>query len=156
MSQPLNGPIEVGLRALVTLNANFPRSLDLNRLVLFDYILLHSADLGGPSSIHPAIPRRQGELGLKRALLETSLHVPIRAELARFEATSVGLQYAATDDAHGFLASITSEYATRLNERAEWVAQTFGQLSDMEVREQLRSIFDVWAEEFTGHDESAL
>lgn len=156
MSQPLNGPIEVGLRALITLNANFPNALDLNRLVLFDYILLHSADLGGPSSIHPAIPRRQGELGLKRALLETSLRVPMRAELARMEATSEGLQYVATDDAQGFLASMTSEYATKLSERALWVAETFGRLDDYEVRHQLRSIFDDWAEEFTSNQDGAV
>ena len=156
MSQPLNGPIEVGIRALITLSANFPASLDLNRLVLFDYILLHSADLEGPESIHPAIPKRQGELGLKRYLLEHSLRVPVRAQLVRIDATAGGLAYTATEEAEGFLASLTSDYANKLGDRARWVAEVFGGLQDSEVRSQLRTIFDEWAEEFDSNDQGEL
>lgn len=156
MTQPLNGPIEVGLRTLITLSANFPASLDLNRLVLFDYILLHSADLEGPESIHPAIPKRQGELGLKRYLIEHSLRVPVRAQLARIDATAGGLMYSATEEAEGFIASLTSDYAAKLSERARWVAENFGELEDADVKSQLRSIFEEWAEEFGSDDTGEL
>jgi hypothetical protein len=148
MTQPLNGPIEVGIRTLIMLSANFPAALDLNRLVLFDYILLHSADLEGPESIHPAIPKRQGELGLKRFLIERSLQVPVRAQLVKIEATAEGLVYSATEEAEGFLASLTSGYAAKLSETARWVSETFGSIEDVDVKTQLRSIFDEWAEEF--------
>lgn len=156
MTQPLNGPIEVGLRTLITLSANFPATLDLNRLVLFDYILLHSADLGGPESIHPAIPKRQGELGLKRFLIEHSLRVPVRAQLAKIDATADGFVYSATEEAEGFLASLTSEYASKLSERARWVAETFAELEDADVKSQLRLIFEEWAEEFDREEAGEL
>ncbi|MGL5824044.1 MAG: ABC-three component system middle component 2, partial [Nocardioides sp.] len=59
---PLNGPLEVAVRVLMVLVEAFPEHLDLNRLVLLDHGLLHSADLGGPESLHPPVPIRAGEL----------------------------------------------------------------------------------------------
>lgn len=51
---PLNGPLESAIRILTVLAEAYPRSLDLNRLVLLDHGLLHSEDLGGPRvSTHP-------------------------------------------------------------------------------------------------------
>jgi hypothetical protein len=44
--RPFNGPIETGLRSLFVLDAISPRSRDLQRLVYYDYLLLHSRDIG--------------------------------------------------------------------------------------------------------------
>ena len=61
MKTPLNSPLEVGIRVLMLLAEAFPAGLDLNDLVLLDHGLLHSADLGGPESLHPPLPIRAGE-----------------------------------------------------------------------------------------------
>ena len=82
MSNPLNSSLEVGMRVLMILVDAFPAHLDINRLVLLDHGLLHSADLDGPESLHPPIPVRVGELGVKRQHIEDGLHVMIRAGLA--------------------------------------------------------------------------
>ena len=78
MSNPLNSPIEVGIRVLMILVEAFPAHLDINCLVLLDHGLLHSADLNGPESLHPPIPIRVGELGMKRQHIEAGLQVMIR------------------------------------------------------------------------------
>lgn len=46
---PFNGPVEIGLRALCVLTTAFPSAYALQRLVIFDYFLVHSDDIdGGP------------------------------------------------------------------------------------------------------------
>jgi len=85
VSSPLNGPLEVAVRVLTVLTVAFPARLDLNRLVLLDHGLLHSADLGGPKSLHPPVPLRSGELGMKRERIQHGMEVLLRAELAHME-----------------------------------------------------------------------
>ncbi|WP_156750762.1 ABC-three component system middle component 2 [Mycobacterium sp. 852013-50091_SCH5140682] len=146
--EPLNSPIEVGIRILVMLNAAFPSALDMNRLVLFDYSLLHSFDLGGPDSIHPAVPGRSGEMGIKRTLIEQGLTILRRAGLIDVLANTSGILYAASEDADGFLSSMSNEYSLKLTDRASWVTQEFDGLSDSEIRSRLAAIFSAWSEEF--------
>jgi hypothetical protein len=100
--KPLNSPLEVGLRVLMLLQEAFPQHLDLNQLVLLDHSLLHSADLGGPESLHPAVPIRAGELGIKREAIEAGLEVMIRAELAQAGVGDGGIEFWASESADGF------------------------------------------------------
>ena len=67
---PFNSAIECGLRSLIILEHAFPLEYDLQRLVFYDYLLVHSQDAGGPNSIHPATPHRSGEVLVKRKMLE--------------------------------------------------------------------------------------
>jgi hypothetical protein len=54
---PFNGPVEIGLRALCVLTTAFPTEYALQRLVVFDYFLVHSDDIeGGPEGLHPRTP----------------------------------------------------------------------------------------------------
>src|SRR5262245_19300740 len=106
--QPLNSPLELGVRALIILTAAFPRSLDLDRLVLMDYCLLHSADLGGPTSVLPAVPTRGGELGIKRSVLEHGVQVMSRAGMVALVASAGGVTYTASEEAAPFLRLVDS------------------------------------------------
>lgn len=148
MIQPLNSPIEVGLRVLILLDAVYPSKVDINRLVLFDYSLLHSSDLGGPDSIHPAIPGRTGEMGLKRFLIEQGILILRRANLVDVSTDKNGILYSASEDASGFIASLTSAYSGKLKERATWVHGELSGFNDSETRERLAQIFSAWSEEF--------
>ena len=61
-SSVFNSPVELGLRALMLLAESHPKPLDIQRLVILDYLLVHSGDLeGGPESLHPPSPLRAGE-----------------------------------------------------------------------------------------------
>ena len=99
---PLNSPLEVGIRVLMVLQEAFPERLDLNQLVLLDHSVLHSADLGGPESLHPPVPVRASELGVKRQSIEAGLEVMIRAHLAHVGVGDRGIEFWAGEAADGF------------------------------------------------------
>jgi hypothetical protein len=147
-ADPLNSPVEVGVRVLMLLTEAYPERLDVNRLVLLDHGVLHSADLGGPESLHPALPVRAGELSVKRHAVEAGLELMIRAGLAEMTLTPDGVQFHAGEDAHHFVEILGSTYATTLHERAAWVVANFDDLSESSLRRQMRGIFASWSEEF--------
>ncbi len=47
------------MRALILLAESYPDRLDLQRILEFDYIMVHTGDVDGPPSIHPALPCAQ-------------------------------------------------------------------------------------------------
>lgn len=126
---PLNGPLEVGLRALTLLSVAFPRAFDIGSLAFLDYTLLHSQEFGGPESLHPDVPNHQSEISVKRDLLEHGLQVMMRARLVTLRVGPEGISYAATDDAPGFVNLLDSDYVQALRSRAEWVLGSFAQVS---------------------------
>lgn len=147
--QTLNSPLELGLRALVILTAAFPRPLDVDRLVLMDYCLLHSADLGGPTSVLPAITTRGGELGIKRSVIELGIQMMARAGMIEVVASTEGLTYRASEASAPFLRLVSSPLLHRLTEVAEWAVADFGDSSLEEIRERIRLIADQWSAEWT-------
>jgi len=150
MINPFNTPVETGIRVLVLLAQCAPQGLDLNRLILLDHGLLHSADFGGPESLHPSIPLRSGELGVKRHDLELGLQVMLRAGLVEILPQDGGIYYRASDGADNFLALLESEYAASLNNRADWVMSTLGNLpSDRELRAHMAQTVGHWLAEFS-------
>lgn len=148
MASPLNGPLEVGLRILMILAEAFPEHLDINRLVLLDHGLLHSADFDGPESLHPPLPVRVGELGVKRQHIEDGLQVMIRAGLAGMSAEEGGIEFWASEDAESFVNLLESDYADALHERARWVVGAFGMVNDNLLRDRMRVVSSHWSEEF--------
>lgn len=148
MVSPLNSSFEVGLRVLTLLVAVFPAHLDINRLVLLDHGLLHSADLDGPESLHPPIPVRVGELGVKRQLIEDGLYLMLQVGLAEMIAEDGGIEFRASDNAEGFFRLLESDYARALRERASWVVAKLGHVDDEGLRERMREVSLHWSEEF--------
>ena len=71
--QTFNSPIETGMRALILLAASYPAQMDLQRILEFEYMMVHTEDVDGPPSIHPALPLRSGELLVRRQLIERGL-----------------------------------------------------------------------------------
>ena len=85
-----NSPIETGIRALILLAESYPALIDLQRLLEYDYIMVHTADVDGPPSIHPALPLRSGELLVRRELIERGLMLMIGRGLVTRHATTEG------------------------------------------------------------------
>jgi hypothetical protein len=148
MVSPLNGPLETAVRVLILLAEAYPDSLDLNLLVLLDHGLLHSEDLGGPPSLHPPVPIRSSELGIKRQQLILGLEVLTRVGLVEMGAVTGGIHFIAAEGAHPFLSLLETSYARALSERARWVVGRFAGLSDEELRSAIREVSGRWAEEF--------
>jgi hypothetical protein len=148
--RPFNGPVETGLRSLFVLDAISPRSRDLQRLVYFDYLLLHSRDIGddGPSSIHPAIPYRSGEILVRRELLAKGLELMFSKELVVKQMGQDGVTFSASELCRPFLGYLGSEYAAALRVRARWVAERFEGFVDAELRDYMNANLGRWGAEF--------
>lgn len=156
MSSYLNGRLEVGLRVGMLLAEAFPRGFDLARLVLLDHAVLHSGDLGGPTSIHPPLPLRSGELGIKRTTITSGIELACRVGLVEMDAHTTGIEFRATDRAPGFLSLLTVDYSHRLRERIQWVVSSFDDVDDQHLRELMSSVFGHRSEEFESPDNMEL
>lgn len=148
MTSPFNSSLEIGIRSLTILTAVYPQSLDLQFLVFFDYLTVHSGDVQGPDSLHAPLPLRSGELTIKRGLIESGLLLMISRGLVEHLVSSNGFEYQASDNASAFLSMLTSRYILKLKERAEWVAETFGDSSLQDLKEIEQSFFRSWSTQF--------
>ncbi|RFU41186.1 threonine transporter [Actinomadura logoneensis] len=128
---PLNSPLEIGVRALVLLAESHPQPLDLAQLAVLDHAVLHSGDLDGPPSLHPSLPGHTGELGMKRTVLEQALLVLIRAGLASVKPDETGLVYCTTERGPAFVDILEAPYVARLRERAEWAVHHWAPGTDV-------------------------
>lgn len=143
-----NGPLEAGIRAVSILGAAYPQSYDLHRLVAFDYLLVHTADVGGPESLHPPTPMHSAELLVRRKLVEHALLLMMTRDLVHREITTEGIMYSAGENAATFLASVCSAYLLDLKDRAHWLVGALGSHTDQEFKGVMRQFFDDWVEEF--------
>ncbi|MEU1924599.1 ABC-three component system middle component 2 [Streptomyces albogriseolus] len=144
---PLNSPLEVGMRSLMLLTASFPQPLDVGQLVYLDHLMLHSSEIDGPPSLHPTLPAGPGELAMKRGLIEQGLVVLLRAGLADVEATPDGLVYRASEEGPGFVDILEAPYASALKDRASWVIGTQA-TPGPDARLQTQAITQRWAHDF--------
>ena len=151
-----NSPIETGVRALILLAESYPQQLDLQRILEFDYIMVHTGDVDGPPSIHPAVPLRSGELLVRRQLIERGLLLMISRGLVRRHATPNGFTYQAEDDAGPFLDALTAEYLDELKDRATWVVDRFNDMNDHDIRVMLTRVYDQWSREFQTPEQPRL
>jgi hypothetical protein len=149
-----NGPLEAGLRAVALLAAAHPRSCDLQRLVAFDYLLVHTGDIGGPSSLHPPAPLQSAELLVRRKLVEQALLLMMTRELVTREFEADGIRYRAGENAAPFLSALQSEYLKALQERARWLVTNLGDHDEQAFRAVMRRFFDRWVEEFHAAEHS--
>lgn len=155
MVSAFNSPLESGLRATTILLEVFPLALDLEYLVFFDYLTVHSGDVeGGPESLHVPLPMRSGELTVRRELIERGLLLMMSRNLTDRLASSEGFKYIATENASVFLEMLCSPYTLKLRERAKWVISTFGSFTPEQIRAQERQLFRSWTNQFQAIESS--
>ena len=147
-SSTLNGPLEFGLRALSLLSEACPKGLDMQRLVVLDYLLVHSGDIeGGPPSLHPSNPLRAGEISVRRALIEDGLHLLACRGLISRHVDGSGITYLAEELAAIFLDAIETPYGRAVRNRASWAIALAGTLSDTEASALLEGTLGRWKSE---------
>ncbi|MGG3662494.1 ABC-three component system middle component 2 [Bacillus gobiensis] len=145
-----NTPLELGLRALIILKEAAPNSLDLNRIIIYDYILTHSEDVDEfMQSLHPAIPNRFGELALKRKIMQEGLNLMCSRELIDIEYTENGINYKANKLSEYFVRYFDSSYANSLVEYSQWLNNRFSNFTDSELNSYINKNISKWGSEFT-------
>lgn len=149
-----NGPLEAGIRAVSILGAAYPQTYDLQRLVALDYLLVHTADVGGPDNLHPPTPIHSAELLVRRKLVEDALLLMMTRDLIERQVGPNGITYGAGENATTFLSSVSSTYLLALKDRAAWLVEALGNLTDQEFRSVMHRFFDKWVEEFQQVEQS--
>ena len=148
-TEPYNDPIEIGLRAVAILCESYPATMSLQRLVIFDYLIIHSDDIpNGPVGLHPKTPHRSSELLVRRQVLQEGIKLFQSRGLVAQLYTSEGILFSATEQSAAFLDAMRSPYALELRKRAVWLLETLGQLTDNDLETLARKHICEWGAEF--------
>ena len=142
-----NSPMETGLRAVIVLDACFPKRLDVTSLSWLDHLVVHTADIGGPASLHPNVPQRTGELLVRRRLIEDGLSLMRKLHLIEIAGDETGFTYKITEEATAFVDSLNTKYASTLKDRARWLADLLEE-RDYDLSNLIDEKIGRWALEF--------
>lgn len=143
-----NSPAECGVRTLIILNALLPRRLDMARLCLYDYFVVHTGDIGGPESVHPALASRPGEYRVRRTLIEAGVSLMRRMHLVDVVDDVSGILYGAADDGPAFVDLLSTPYNTRLKASAHWLAERTRTEPEGVFETTLKSAIERWTLQF--------
>lgn len=149
--RPFNSTLETGIRALVVLDAFYPRRCDLIEMTWLDHLVVHTGDLDGqdvPDSLHPDLPNRAGELLVRRQLVERSLRMMQQVHLVEVFDTEAGIEFCASEEAPSYLDLLQAPYSLALKQRAKWMANRFSGLEADEMRLLIESRIGRWTAEF--------
>lgn len=152
-SKPLaafNSPFELGVRMVYMLNSLQPAGADLQKLVLLDYAIVYSDDLGGPPSLHTPVPYRGSEYMSRRDLIAQGLYLMSTRGLVAVVMDEAGITYFAGDSARSMVGALTSPYLRELEGRCRWAATTFATLSSRDMTERFAQQGYLWGAEFEG------
>lgn len=144
-----NTPLECGFRLLFALDACRPKTADLQRLISYDYLLVHSGDIaGGPPSLHPPVPFRGSEWIVKRDLVRAGLGLVFARDLVTKTLTPSGIIFSGSELTAAFVALLKTGYAAELRLRAQWLADEFGEASDDDLQAFMTERVGQWGAEF--------
>jgi len=144
-----NTPLECGLRMLFVLHASSPAASDLQRLISYDYLLVHSGDVDKKTgSLHPAVPFRGSEWLVKRDLVRSALDLMFARELIEKHLSKLGITYVASPLTAPFIDLLKTDYSVELRSRAKWVADEFGSMDDDKLRKFMEDNIGKWGAEF--------
>lgn len=148
-SMIFNSALETGLRSLCILEASAPQKLDLQQLLAFDHVVVHSGDIeSGPPSLHPNSSHRNGELLVRRPLVTNGLLLMGGKGLLIREVQGDGISYRASELTEVFLNSLTNDYISGLRERSRWAVSAFEGLGQRIFYQVFNTAFDRWTTEF--------
>jgi hypothetical protein len=148
---PFNSTLETGIRALVVLEAFYPRRCDLMEMTWLDHLVVHTADLDGedvPESLHPDLPDRAGELLVRRQLVERSLRVMQQIHMVDVFETEAGIEFCASQEAPSYVDLLQAPYSQALKARAKWMAERFAGMTTPQIRSLVEARIGKWTAEF--------
>jgi hypothetical protein len=142
-----NTPFELGLRMVYLLLALRPGGADLQKLVLLDYAIVYSQDVGGPASLHTPVPYRNAELFSRRERIEQGLYLMSTRGLVDVVLDDQGVMYIAGESSFTMVGSLSSKYWRDLQERCTWAAKLFSKTSSTELLKLFSESGHLWGAE---------
>lgn len=146
-----NSPFELGFRMVYLLNSLQPAGADLQKLVLLDYAIVYSEDLGGPPSLHTPVPYRGSEYLSRRDIIAQGLYLMSTRGLVAVNMDETGITYFAGETARTMVSALTSSYLRELESRCRWAAASFATLSSRDMTQRFALQGHLWGAEFEGY-----
>jgi len=143
-----NSPLETGVRSVVLLNCAYPRAFDIKEMTWLDHLVVHTGDIAGPESLHPNVPHRDGELLVRRSLVEKGLALMQRLHMIEQKYNESGIVYAALDNSASFVTLLRSDYGRALKVRAKWLIDYLSERGDEHLHEVITQKIGRWSIEF--------
>jgi hypothetical protein len=144
-----NSPIEVALRLLFIFN-NTKKSFDIQRLIYYNYLLIHSSDVpNAPASIHADLPRRSCEMLVNRKVIQKALTILLSRGLIDVVYLKKGIEYKKNNYTEIFTTYFDSTYSKQLQERSQWLGAEFDKLDDKQLSKLMDSNLGKWGSEFS-------
>ncbi|MFA5406757.1 MAG: ABC-three component system middle component 2 [Candidatus Nanoarchaeia archaeon] len=145
-----NSPLEAGLRLLFLFNNTQKRLLDTQRLIFYNYLLIHSSDIpNAPKSLHPDMPNRACEMVISRKIIKKGLNLLLSKDLICVKYSKTGIKFKPNKNTSLFINYLSNDYSKELNERAKWVCDKFDDLSDTNLNKFIQANFGKWGSEFS-------
>jgi len=143
-----NSIFEISIRLLVVLKLIERSKLSIDELLIYDYLILNTFDIGGPASLHAPIPNRGVQLYSKKELLKKSLSFLLSKKLTDVHNEKDGILYTINENGHLLLAYFESEYYHKLVDKTIWVNKIYGNLSRNELNQFVKKNISNWGTEF--------
>ena len=145
-----NTPVEIGLRCLFLLNVFQQAALSTDKLIYFDYFLIHAGDISkAQKSIHPKYPFRSAEIVVKRELLMNALRLLTSKELAKVVFTQSGIQFEITDIGRKAIEYFESDYSSQIKFVSGWIFETYKDYTENQLSDVVNINIQKWGSEFT-------
>jgi hypothetical protein len=143
-----NSMFETGVRAIFLLVSIYPDTLDIEDLVALDHLVVHSNDVGGPNSLHPATETHATEMLVRRELISNGLLLMQTRSLVDRIADATGMSYRAGEEARNFVAYLTSPYFQELRKASAFLASLRKRVGKLAFDELVEQQLERWAIQF--------
>ncbi|WDM21262.1 ABC-three component system middle component 2 [Paenibacillus polymyxa] len=144
-----NSNLEIALRILVLLSQDSNNTYDLDRLVIFDYFIIHANDVDSEQmNLHPSLPLRSSEIIIKRKLISEGLDLLVSRGLIGIVYKDSGVYYCSNTLTKVFVELLKSDYFIILKKLSTWVAETYGSIETSELNSIVNKNIQQWGGEF--------
>jgi hypothetical protein len=143
-----NSIFETGVRAIFLLVSIYPDAVDIEDLVALDHLVVHSTDVGGPNSLHPATETHATEMLVRRELIYNGLLLMQTRSLVDRVADTTGMSYRAGEEARNFVTYLTSPYFQELRTASAFLASLRKRLGKPAFNELVEQQLERWAIQF--------
>ncbi|CAM4214038.1 hypothetical protein SAMN06265348_10625 [Pedobacter westerhofensis] len=140
MSKIYSSDLEISLRLMAILQFYVQAPLTIERLVVYDFLILHGNDIFPElHSLHPKSPNSSNEFLIKRELFKRGLHLLVSKELIKVNINKTGISYQGSELTVRFCEKLNSPYSRKLYPAVQSVISTTSLYSDLELENRIKT-----------------
>lgn len=135
----MNSSTEFGLRALVILSQLKGEGIDIDRLLIYDYLLTNSGEFNEKlPSLHVDTPYKYSKLIVKREVLREGVKKISDQGLIDVTLTEKGIYYKKNSYTDAFLVNMTSKYKEELQNISKWIIEDIHLKDECEIEDEIK------------------